>query len=114
MAIKIDQEKCEGCGDCVDACPLEVPIADVMRVRMYAEDYDDLELARSTYRTLRRTSVLVAGSATGLSGTGSARDDIEGVAAACLHCAHKACRSSCGYGLDIATLAVRAHLAVEG
>lgn len=103
-----------GCNDCVDACPLEVPIADVMRVRMYAEDYDDLELARSTYRTLRRTSVLVAGSATGLSGTGSARDDIEGVAAACLHCAHKACRSSCGYGLDIATLAVRAHLAVEG
>jgi uncharacterized protein len=103
-----------GCNDCVDACPLGVPIADVMRVRMYAEDYDDLELARSTYRTLRRTSARVAGSAAGLPGTGSAGDHIEGVAAACLDCAHKACRSSCTYGLDVAAFAVRAHLAVEG
>jgi predicted aldo/keto reductase-like oxidoreductase len=103
-----------GCNDCVDACPLEVPIADVMRVRMYAEDYDDLDLARRTYRTLRRTSVRVEGPAAGLSGTGSAEDHLEGVASVCLSCAHKACRSSCGYGLDVAALAVRAHLAVEG
>ena len=23
MAIKIDKEKCTGCGDCVDVCPVE-------------------------------------------------------------------------------------------
>jgi ferredoxin len=23
MAIKVDKEKCTGCGDCVDVCPVE-------------------------------------------------------------------------------------------
>jgi predicted aldo/keto reductase-like oxidoreductase len=28
-----------GCGDCLDACPYDVPIDDVMRYAMYAENY---------------------------------------------------------------------------
>jgi predicted aldo/keto reductase-like oxidoreductase len=91
-----------GCADCVDACPLRVPIADVLRVRMYAEDYGDVELARSTYATLSLSDAVVA-----------ARPiPVDGVAAVCMHCTHQACRSSCGYGLDVADLTVRAHLAV--
>lgn len=101
-----------GCNECVDACPLEVPIADVMRVRMYAEDYEDLDLARSTYYVLRRAGAQVVDSAAGLSGMEHRGNRAEGVAAVCLDCAHTACRSSCGYGLDVASLAVRAHLAV--
>jgi len=93
-----------GCADCIDACPLEVPIADVLRVRMYAEDYSDPELARSTYAALSRPGAVVSAD----------HSPAEGVAAACMHCAHQACRSSCGYGLDVANLTVRAHLAVVG
>jgi predicted aldo/keto reductase-like oxidoreductase len=98
-----------GCNDCVNACPLGVPIADVMRVRMYAEDYDDPDLARSTYRTLR-----APGSPTGDSGADLVKigSSDQGVAAACLSCAHRTCQSSCGYGLDVAELAIRAHLAL--
>jgi predicted aldo/keto reductase-like oxidoreductase len=93
-----------GCTDCTDACPLQVPIADVLRVRMYAEDYNDRELARSTYATLSRPGAVVS----------AHHNPTQGVAAACMHCAHQACRSSCGYGLDVANLTVRAHLAVLG
>jgi len=101
-----------GCNDCADACPLGVPIADVMRVRMYAEDYNDLEFARDTYRALHRTFHAVR-SDSGL-GTPKASHPTGSVAEVCVECAHKACRSSCGYGLDVATLAARAHLAVTG
>jgi len=103
-----------GCDACADACPLHVPIADVMRVRMYAEDYRDLELARSAYRMLSRSGVRAVVPAAGSVAWEGAGEYTGGVAQACLNCSHRACQSSCAYGLDIADLAVRAHLAVVG
>lgn len=81
-------EQCRyGCNDCASACPLGVPIADVLRTRMYAEDYGDLELARSAYASLSSN------------------------AGACLSCAHRACTGACPHGLAIPDLTVRAHRA---
>jgi predicted aldo/keto reductase-like oxidoreductase len=79
-----------GCGDCGSACPAGVPIADVLRTRMYAEDYGDLLLARSEYAAL---------------GSG---------AAACLSCPHQACAQACPHGLAIPELTRRAHRAIAG
>ena len=77
-----------GCGDCANACPASVPISDVLRARMYAEDYGDLALARSEYAAL---------------GAG---------AAACLACPHQACAQACPHGLAIPELTRRAHRAI--
>ncbi|HEY8156611.1 MAG TPA: aldo/keto reductase [Myxococcota bacterium] len=77
-----------GCGDCASACPAGVPISDVLRTRMYAEDYGDLRLARSEYAAL---------------GAG---------AAACLTCPHQACANACPHGLAIPELTQRAHRAI--
>src|SRR5262245_2227292 len=41
-----------GCSDCEGACPYGVPIADVLRTRMYAHDYGDMRLARQEYAQL--------------------------------------------------------------
>lgn len=79
-----------GCGDCANACPAGVPISDVLRARMYAEDYGDLALARSEYAAL---------------GAG---------AAACLTCPHQACTNACPHGLAIPELTRRAHHAIAG
>ena len=36
----VSREYCRpGCGDCLDACPYEVPVDDVLRYAMYAENY---------------------------------------------------------------------------
>jgi len=75
-----------GCNDCEDSCPYGVPIADVLRTRMYAQDYGDMQLARSEYAQL---------------GAG---------AAACLTCAQHPCASACPHGLPIDTLLVPLHL----
>ena len=40
------------CNDCQGACPYGVPIADMLRTRMYATDYGDLTFARSEYAQL--------------------------------------------------------------
>jgi len=77
-----------GCGDCASACPAGVPISDVLRTRMYAEDYGDITLARSEYAAL---------------GAG---------AAACLTCPHQACAQACPHGLAIPELTRRAHRAI--
>jgi predicted aldo/keto reductase-like oxidoreductase len=77
-----------GCNACESACPVGVPIADVLRARMYAEDYGQLAQARGTYAAL-----------------GSA-------ASACLSCAHRACTGACPHGLDIPQLTARAHRAI--
>jgi len=73
------------CNDCEGACPYGVPIADVLRTRMYAQDYGDMRLARSEYALL---------------GTG---------ASACLTCTAQPCAGACTHGLPINTLLVPMH-----
>lgn len=75
----------QGCNDCAGACPFKVPIADVLRTRMYAVDYQDLAFARSEYAGL------------------------DGSAAACLGCDGAPCRDACTYGLPIADLCAPTH-----
>lgn len=41
-----------GCSQCSSSCPVGVPIADVLRARMYQLDYRDPELARQSYAAL--------------------------------------------------------------
>jgi hypothetical protein len=74
-----------GCAACESACPEGVPIAEVLRTRMYAEDYRDVPLARAEYAAL---------------GAG---------ASACASCAHQACRDACPYGLAVPELSLRTH-----
>jgi len=73
------------CNDCEGACPYGVPIADVLRTRMYATDYEDLAFARSEYASL------------------------EANAAACLGCSGQPCQNACTHGLPIAELCGPAH-----
>lgn len=73
------------CNDCAGACPYGVPIADVLRTRMYATDYEDAAFARSEYRGL------------------------EVNAAACLSCSGEPCRNACSHGLPIAELCGPTH-----
>jgi uncharacterized protein len=40
------------CGECLDSCPEELPINDVLRYRMYAEDYGWADEGRRLYRQL--------------------------------------------------------------
>lgn len=67
-----------GCGVCESSCPEAVPIAEVLRTRMYDVDYRDHLLARTDYAKL---------------GKG---------AAACLTCGHRACLGACPLGIPIA------------
>jgi len=69
-----------GCGDCLSSCPAGVPIADVMRMRMYADDYRIPEVAKAEY----------------------ARLPVD--ATACLGCSGAPCAGACPVGLDIAGL----------
>src|SRR2546425_35943 len=71
------------CNDCEGACPYGVPIADVLRTRMYAQDYGDMRLARSEYALL---------------GAG---------ASACLTCTAQPCAGACTHGLPINALLPR-------
>ena len=73
-----------GCSGCAGACPAGAPIADLLRARMYAEDYGDAKLARAA-----------------LAGAGSR-------ATACLTCSDAQCLNACPHGLPIAELALRA------
>jgi uncharacterized protein len=74
-----------GCRACLSACPQEVPIGDVLRARMYAVDYGDLELARSEYAML------------------------SGGAAPCLSCSAQPCQGACPHGLPIERFVVPTH-----
>lgn len=73
------------CNDCSASCPYGVPIADVMRTRMYAKDYGDLQLARDEYALLSVN------------------------AAACLTCSGQPCQSACTHGLPVASLCAPTH-----
>jgi predicted aldo/keto reductase-like oxidoreductase len=77
-----------GCDACARSCPRDVPIADVLRARMYAADYGDLELGRETY-----------------AGLGAGAD-------ACLSCVEKSC--VCPHGIPIAGLTLAAHELLAG
>jgi predicted aldo/keto reductase-like oxidoreductase len=74
-----------GCDACAGACPARVPIAEVLRTRMYARDYGDLELGRSDYAKL---------------GAG---------AAPCVGCAVRSCAGACPHGVAIEKLTAPAH-----
>ena len=67
-----------GCRECEGACPLQVPIAEVLRTRMYDVDYRQPELARAEYAALGAP------------------------AAVCLTCAHQSCLAACPRGIPIA------------
>jgi hypothetical protein len=73
------------CNECADACPYGVPIADVMRTRMYARDYGDMRLARSEYAMLLEN------------------------AAACLSCDAKPCAGACPHGIATEVLLAPTH-----
>lgn len=73
------------CNDCEGACPYDVPIADVMRTRMYAVDYQDLPFARREYAML-----------------GAA-------ASPCLSCNGQPCRDACSHGIAIDQLCAPTH-----
>ena len=69
-----------GCDACSSSCPVGVAIADVLRVRMYAEDYGDARMARDEHVRIGEP------------------------AAACLSCVTQACARACPYGLPIPEL----------
>jgi predicted aldo/keto reductase-like oxidoreductase len=73
------------CQVCESSCPEQVPIADVLRHKMYAEDYGALQMAQERYLTLARN------------------------ASACLSCEHQRCVRACPPGLDIPRLTRQAH-----
>ncbi len=73
------------CNDCEGACPYGVPIADVLRTRMYAVDYRDTRLARDEYALLKAN------------------------AAACLSCDGQPCANACTHGIPIAEYCAPTH-----
>jgi predicted aldo/keto reductase-like oxidoreductase len=73
------------CNACEDSCPAGVAIADVMRTRMYAIDYQDSRMARAEYAMIKHN------------------------AAACLSCSAQPCAAACPHGLKIAELTAPTH-----
>ena len=73
------------CNLCDGSCPYGVPIADVLRTRMYATDYEDVPFARHEYALL-----------------GDA-------ASACLTCTGQPCQNACPNGIEIHKLCAPTH-----
>jgi uncharacterized protein len=73
------------CNECANACPFGVPIADVMRTRMYARDYGDMRFARTEYAMLSSN------------------------AGACLTCDAKPCAGACPHGIATDVLLAPTH-----
>ena len=73
------------CNDCEGACPYGVPIADVLRTRMYAVDYRNTRLARDEYALLKTN------------------------AAACLSCDGQPCANACTHGIPIDQFCAPTH-----
>ena len=69
-----------GCDACEASCPQGVPISEVLRTRMYATDYGDLDYASREYAQLTVN------------------------AASCLSCALRPCLGKCPQGLEIPRL----------
>jgi predicted aldo/keto reductase-like oxidoreductase len=72
------------CGDCLSACTSALPINDILRHRMYFEDYGDEKQAMQLYAKLEKT------------------------AAACIDCAAP-CLGSCPEGIQIQERMIGAH-----
>jgi predicted aldo/keto reductase-like oxidoreductase len=77
------------CGTCLDSCPQDLPIDDVLRYRMYAKDYDWAEEGRSKYALL-------------------AKD-----ASTCITCPAP-CRNACPHGVPIRDAMLDAHRVLRG
>jgi predicted aldo/keto reductase-like oxidoreductase len=73
------------CNACEASCPEQVQIADVLRHKMYLEDYGAARPAMEGYAELAHN------------------------AAACLTCSHQRCLQACPYGLSIPELTRQAH-----
>ena len=73
------------CNSCEGSCPFGVPIADVLRTRMYATDYKDVAFARAEYGMLA------------------------GDASPCLSCSGEPCAGACPHGIDIASFCAPTH-----
>ena len=69
-----------GCNVCESSCPDEVAISEVLRTRMYAEDYGLVDRARAEYAALEHN------------------------ASPCLTCRDLSCLGTCPGGLDIPNL----------
>jgi uncharacterized protein len=77
-----------GCGECLSACPNGVEIDGVLRTRMYAFDYGDMDLARREYAML-----------------GHGAD-------ACASCGDPRCAAACPHGLAVQNLTREAHASI--
>lgn len=73
------------CNDCEGSCPYNVPIPDLLRMRMYAMDYGDVSIARQEY----------------------ARLEVDG--SACLSCDGSPCRDACTHKIPLADLCAPTH-----
>jgi hypothetical protein len=73
------------CDACESACPKRVSIADVLRHKMYFEDYGAEHMAREGYAMLVHN------------------------ATACLTCTHQPCAGACPYNVPIPKLTRQAH-----
>ena len=73
------------CNDCEGACPYGVPIAEVLRTRMYAVDYQDVAQAREEYALLGTNAL------------------------ACLSCSGEPCANACTHGIAIDKLCGPTH-----
>lgn len=82
---RYSDEYCRMCGACAPACPRGIPIADILRYRLYYTGYRKAAMARYAYGRLPR--------------------DVN--AAACLDCG--ACESRCPYNVAIRTNLKQAH-----
>ena len=78
------------CDACATSCPVQVPIADVLRHKMYFEDYGAERMARERYAQLTTN------------------------ASACLTCSDQTCANACVYGLPIPELTRQAHAELRG
>ena len=73
------------CNDCEGSCPYQVPMPDILRMRMYATDYGDYAVARNEYAKLETN------------------------AEACLSCDGAPCRDACTFDIPLADLCGPTH-----
>ena len=85
-AAMTDASYCRNvCNDCEDSCPYQVPMPDILRMRMYATDYGDYAVARREYASLETN------------------------AAACLSCDGAPCQDACTFDIPLAELCGPTH-----